>query len=149
MMNPLLRCVPALAGLVLAGCETCPPVRAAWYLHEVPPDVEPVLMLVNEGRNTTELRSVVLNPSRQDGRDGWRHEVRESLPPGRTTVLRFTDFLDAGGRPFPACHLPVSVALRCGGGDHLGWAQLGGTLPNYLPAGWSEQCRPAPVKGRP
>lgn len=137
------RSAAALAScLVLVGCESCPPVRGAWYLNQVSGNLDPVLVLLNEGPRPVELPEIVVNPAQPDGSAGWRFPRAVTLPPGRTTVLRFDEFRDAQGMALPTCHVPVAVALRCGDRSVAGWARLGGSLPSHLPEHWDRLCGP-------
>lgn len=132
-----------LAGAIvtlLAGCQSCPPMRANWYLQDDAAGQRLLLALVNEGRTATSLASVAVNPPEGGARGGWRHGGPVSMQAGQVLVLPLEAFRNADGAPFPACQLPVFVAVQCQVERSPDAARLGGTLPNYLPLAWIERC---------
>lgn len=64
--TPLHGAMALAAGAALAGCSSCPPFRASWYLDEAPPkEGDPpgvYLALLHEGRKPVDLSQVVVNP---------------------------------------------------------------------------------------
>lgn len=131
--------------VLLAGCQSCPPMRANWYLHDDVAGQRLLLALVNEGRESSSLASVAINPPEGDARGGWHHGGPLPMPAGQVLVLPLQSFRDARGEPFPACQLPVHVAVQCRADRSPDAARLGGTLPNYLPPAWIERCGAGPA----
>lgn len=130
-MNPWLG--PALALAVAAGgCSSCPPMRAAWYRHELDDGAHLRIALVNEGRETAVLTRVTVNPEGDGAARGWSPARLRSLQPGEVKVLDLTDF--------PECRLPVALRLECAGRPQPAWVALDGKLPNYLPGDWARLC---------
>lgn len=128
----------------LAGCASCPPIRAAWYRVDNGAEARATLMMaiVSEGAQAVELRSLTVNPGAGDRSGGWSPRRTATLQPGQVLVFDLMSFVDAEGRPFPRCRLPVAVAYRCGAQDEPSRATIEGRMPNYLPEDWVKDCAP-------
>ena len=147
-MNPA-RCLPVAAVLALAalaGCSTCPPFRAAWYLHDPvaataaaasAPSAPPAglyLALLHEGSETSALTRVVVNPVGLAG--------GVALPPGslggpwQPGELRVFYVGTQLGR----CSIPVAVKVECGGSCRPVARAVSGALPNALSDTWLSVC---------
>lgn len=141
-MNGLARTVPLFIVLLLAGCEGCPTVRAAWYRLGQEKNDRLVLALLNEGRSEAQVIRLTVNPSRgREGEGGWSTSLDRPLAPGELRVVRLDRFVDEVGWPGQAgCRIPVALTLQCRSSWTTDRVLLEGTLPSYLPGAWIDRC---------
>lgn len=141
-------CAAVVPAAALSGCQVCPPVRAAWYVHEPSmkaggdgqkPKAPPVvyLALVHEGDVPIFVKEIVLNPGAGANLPQWSLSANRSLSAGELFISKTEKF---GG--FGNCQLPVRVrvAMECRGANRVEWAQVNGTMPNYLHDWWLDEC---------
>jgi hypothetical protein len=148
--------IAVLSLAALAGCASCPPFRAAWYLHDpiqMPPTASAsaalgpasgiYLALLNEGDKAVPLTKVVVNPVKQQSGDlGTEVPVGQlggMWLPGELRVFYMGSHVDH-------CILPVMVQIECGESCKPRPKAVSGALPNALHETWLTSC-PKPKNG--
>lgn len=144
MRRLLVRAFSSCGVLLLAACETCGPFRAAWYLSEdKDKHTNMYLTLLGEG-DRVKISAVVINPETDDLTTGWWYPLAEEMPSGRFIVRPIKAFkMHESGEEisFSGCRVPTRIAVQCEAPRRVSWAQIGGTLPNYLPPTWIDDTR--------
>jgi hypothetical protein len=139
----LLALVVVQAGL--AGCASCPPIRAAWYrLQPAEGQAETVMLaLVNEGSTDIALRHLAVNPGGRQSPEGWSPDPPTTLHAGEVRVYDLMSFKDPNKREsFQRCRLPVALVYTCDASARPAHATIEGKMPNYLPDEWVRDCKP-------
>jgi hypothetical protein len=97
--------MPALLAAALAGCSSCPPFRASWYLDETVArkDGFPIvyLALLNEGSRTVRLTELIVNPQGSTTLPLTRLTLHASPLPGGN-MLWFPKLKEPSAQPAPA-----------------------------------------------
>lgn len=134
-----------MAMAAIAGCSSCPPFRAGWYLDDpgpqaADPSAAPIvyLALLHEGRKAVALTQVIVNPTGSDrGRVVLQGTVNDKeWQPGELRVFRVED------KELGACSLPVAVQIQCGAHCSSAAQAVSGALPSFLHDAWLDRCQP-------
>lgn len=144
--HQLWQALLALPWLALAsGCahDPCPPLRAAWYLHDTA-TVGPAIFvaLLNEGAKQHytgfTINPLLAAPTAWSAAAPVADQAAATRPPfgfgaatlqtGEFKLLR----IDMAGS---SCSLPVAVVLHCSGGASR-VQPVPGALPNYMRDDW-------------
>lgn len=141
--TPPRRLVCCGTALLLAGCQTAP-VKVGWYMNNRGSPVVSSMHLafLNTGRCDIALNDLVLNPSSDAEKTGWRYtKLLPILRPGELVVMSTRDFLAPNAQAFGPCQIPVTVLIQSGPHGRLLETTVTGSMPNYLDDSWLKNCR--------
>lgn len=146
-MNGMIRAFTtcmACGGLaiLMSGCQTAP-VKVGWYINNQEASADPSmhLALLNTGRCDIPLSDMVINPSSDADKTGWRYsKTLPILRPGELVVMSTKDFQTSDSQAFGSCQIPVRVLIRSWPHGRFLETTVTGTMPNYLDQRWLNDC---------
>jgi len=148
--------------LVSSGCTAGPPLfQATWYLvdYDVDYDSSDVdyesspkglfLAVVNRSKEPQEIKSLLVNPFGDSGKNGWKWEGSQKLARGQVLVVNQESLInteDAAIKWGP-CWIPIEMTITTSQIESLK-LQITGSVPSALPVEWFN-CPDAPASEPP